>query len=146
MWSTRVLIVSDSQTFSDGLKSLLLSGPRVDIISQEGEVNQAISQIKKLKPDVVIWANTGLEHDAPGKEVHLLQSTPDVKTISLNLRNNELTTYYAGRKTVKLVQDVEDLIEAVKNSVSPPRRPVYRVKIFTLERQKEPGLEVHNAI
>ncbi|MCL4301978.1 MAG: hypothetical protein KJ077_40155 [Anaerolineae bacterium] len=146
MWSTRVLIVSDSLTFSDGLKSLLLSTPKVDIISQEGEVNQAIDQIKKLKPDVVIWANTGLERDALGKEIHLLQATPEIKTISLNLRNNELTTYQAGQKTIKVVQEVEDLIEAVKANLPHQPQPIYRVKIFNADRQKEPALKIQHAI
>lgn len=98
MGPVRIFIVTDSLTFSNGLKSLLLSEPKMEIISQETNVNRAIDQIEKLKPDVIIWANTGMKRDAVKEEMHLLQATPDVKTVSLNLQNNNITIHQAARR------------------------------------------------
>ncbi|MCL4302314.1 MAG: hypothetical protein KJ077_41885 [Anaerolineae bacterium] len=119
----RIFIVTDSLTFSNGLKSLLLSEPEIEIISQETDVNRAIEQIEKLKPNVIIWANTGIKRDARGEEMHLLQAVPDIKTVSLNLQNNDITIHQAARKTIRVAQGVQDLIKAIKDSLFPKPHP-----------------------
>jgi DNA-binding NarL/FixJ family response regulator len=119
MGPIRIFIISDSLTFSNGLKGLLLSEPEMEIITQETDVNRAIDQIEELKPDVIIWANTGIKRDAAGEEMHLLQATPDIRTVSLNLQNNDITVHQATQKTIRVAQDVQDLITAIKDSLFP---------------------------
>jgi chemotaxis response regulator CheB len=123
-----VLIVSDSLTFSDGLKSLLLLEPQVEIIEQEMDVNCVINHLNKLKPDVIIWADTGLRWNAVWDETRLLAlaATIDIKTVSLNLRNNEIAVYQSGRKTIQVAEEVRDLIEIVKEG-SPSIHPAHQV-------------------
>lgn len=132
MGLVRIFIVTDSLTFSEGLKSLLLSEPEIGIISQETDINWAIDQIEKLKPDVIIWANTGMKRDAVGEEMHLLQATQDIKTVSLNLQNNNITIHQAARKTMRVAQGVQDLITAIKGSLFPPTKPASPVKILPI--------------
>lgn len=126
MGQVRVFIVSDSLTFSDGLKSLLTA--EVKIIGQETDTSQAIARIKALKPDVIIWANTGIRPDAPGDEIRLLEAAPLTRTVSLSLQNNVIVIHHLGKKTVRLAHDSQDLIEAVK----------YR--LYPLLKKKRPGL------
>jgi chemotaxis response regulator CheB len=130
MGPIRIFIVTDSLTFSNGLESLLLSEPEMEIISQETDVNRAIGQIEKLKPDVIIWANTGIKRDAVGEEMHLLQATAAIKTVSLNLQNNDITIHHAAQKTMRIAQGVQDLIEAIKDSLFP--KPASRVDVLPL--------------
>jgi chemotaxis response regulator CheB len=126
----RIFIITDSLTFSNGLQSLLLSEPEMDIISHDTDTNRAIDQIEKLKPDVIIWANTGIKRDALREEMHLLQAVPDIKTVSLNLQNNDITIHQAARKTIRVAQGVQDLIAAIKDSLFP--KPTSRVEVLPL--------------
>jgi hypothetical protein len=123
-----VLIVSDSLTFSDGLKSLLLLEPQVEIIEQEMDVNRVISHFNKLKADVIIWADTGLRWNAVWDEIRLLAlaATISIKTVSVNLRNNEIAIYQSGRKTIQVAEEVQDLIEIVKEDFSSKHPPHQR--------------------
>lgn len=128
MGPIRIFIVTDSLTFSNGLKSLLLAEPEMEIISQETDVKRAIDQIEKLKPDVIIWANTGIKQDALGEEIYLLQAVPDIKTVSLNFENNNITIHQAARKTMRVAQGVQDLIKAIKDNLFP--KPTSRVEVL----------------
>ncbi len=117
MGRIRVFIVSDSLTFSDGLKNLLT--PDIKIVGQEIDVTQAIARIKALKPEVIIWANTGMKSSALLEETALLEATPLIRTISLSLQNNVIVIRHLGRKTVRVAQDTQDLIEAIKYRLFP---------------------------
>ncbi|MCL4297765.1 MAG: hypothetical protein KJ077_18635 [Anaerolineae bacterium] len=117
MGRVRVFIVSDSLTFSDGLKSLLT--PDVEIVGQEIDATQAIARIKALKPEVIIWANTGLNSSAPLEETTLLEAVPLIRMISLTLQNNVIVIRHLGRKTVRVAHDPQDLIEAIKYRLLP---------------------------
>ena len=119
MGPIRIVIVTDSLTFSHGLTSLLLSEPEMEIISEETDITQAINQIKKLKPDIIIWANTGMKWDTAGEEIYLLQATPDIKIVSLSLQNNDITIHQATQKTIRVAQGVQDLITAINDSLFP---------------------------
>lgn len=127
MSRVRVFIVSDSLTFSDGLKSLLT--PEVEIVGQEIDVPQAIARIKALKPEVIIWANTGMKPSALFEETALLEATPLIRTISLTLQNNVIVIRHLGRKTVRVAHDTQDLIEAIKYRLFP-----------SLAKKKRPNL------
>lgn len=117
MGKVRVFIVSDSLTFSEGLKSLLTA--EVKIIGQETDTDQAIPRIKVLKPDVIIWANTGMQPDALADETRLLDATPLIRTVSLSLQNNVIVIRYLGKKRVRIAHKSQDLVEAVKYYLHP---------------------------
>ncbi len=110
MDSVRVLIVSDSSMFGHGLQSLLISQAEVEILGGGTNINQAIEQIETLRPDVVIWGDSGMKRDSGWEEI-LLTAKPGLKIISLSLQNNEIVIYQSVRK---MAQDLQDLIEAVK--------------------------------
>lgn len=128
MGRMRVFIVSDSLTFSDGLKSLLMADAK--IIGQEIDATQAIARIKALKPEVIIWANTGMKSSALLEETALLEATPLIRTVSLSLQNNVIVIRHLGRKTVRVAHDTQDLIEAIKYRLFPSPRKKKRLGLI----------------
>lgn len=130
MGQIRVFIVSDSLTFSDGLKSLLTA--EVKIIGQEVDTGQAIARIKALKPDVIIWANTGIQSDALVDETRLREAAPLIRIVSLSLQNNVIVSRHLGKKTVRVARDTSDIIEAVKPHLLP--RPGKKKRLGLMHR------------
>jgi chemotaxis response regulator CheB len=128
MAAIKVFIISDSLAFSEGLKSLLHEKAEVKVIGQDNDVIQALPTIKKQKPQVVIWASTGLKWASAGKERMLLKTVPTLRMISLNLQNNEITIYHSAWKGMRLVHEAQDLTLAIKESLLP--RPASAVRQF----------------
>lgn len=119
MATIKIFIISDSLTFSEGLKSLLQATSGMKVIGQEQDICQALTQIKKQKPKVVIWASTGLKREPAGKERTLLKAIPTLRVVCLNLQNNEISLYYADRKIIRMGHEVQDLTLAIKESLVP---------------------------
>lgn len=124
MATTKIFIISDSLTFSEGLKSLLQAKSGMKVLGQEQDIRQALTQIKKQKPKVIIWASTGLKWESAGKERTLLKAVPALRVICLNLQNNEITIYFANRKVIRMAHEVQDLTLAIKESLMPQPEPI----------------------
>ncbi|MCL4301593.1 MAG: hypothetical protein KJ077_38185 [Anaerolineae bacterium] len=124
-----VLIVSDSPTFSDGLKNLLLPQSQLAIIGQERDVSHVTNFLKKVTPDVIIWADTGLTWNLALDEIGWLAATLSSKIISLNFKNNEIAIYQPGQKTVRVIEDIQDLIETIEEDF-PSKQPVPQLDNF----------------
>lgn len=111
MEQSRVFVVSDSLMFGDGLASLLISEADVEVIGEETDINRAIEQIETLKPDVIIWGNTGTKREAQQEEIRLLRATRGIKFIRLTLQSNEMIVYQSARK---MIRNLQDLVTAIK--------------------------------
>ena len=110
MTRLRIFIISGHLMFGCGLDSLLQQEVKFEIVGQEADVEQAIKQIKKLQPDVVIVDN---DDSVPGV-THILRASPTVKVISLDLQSNDLYVYRAKQGTAK---GIEDLVEAIEDDL-----------------------------
>lgn len=114
----RIFIISGHLLFSYGLESLLCEETNLEIIGQEKDMEQAIDQIKRLQPDVVVLdSDNALSQITP-----ILHASPGVKVISLSLQNNDLYVYQAKQWVAR---ETEDLLEAIKadlHNIKPPAR------------------------
>ena len=107
----RVFFLSSQPLFGQGLISLLSNEKRFDIVGCESDMEQAIRDIKALRPDVVIVDNADPACEAMPAVMRLLREGMGTKIIGLNLKNNTLCIYQGEERVVK---DVEDLVNAME--------------------------------
>lgn len=134
MDTLRVFVVSNNLIFGQGLKNLLSQDPRFEIIGEERDIDQAIPQIERLLPDVVIWGGANHVKDAMQEGLRLLKAKSGIKVISLSLQSNVLFVYYSTRKTVRTV---EDLLEAIASDLPSSEQPVLSNKTPPLIKQPQ---------
>jgi DNA-binding NarL/FixJ family response regulator len=106
----RVFVLTSHSLFGQGVESLLRQETDLDIIGCETEVHQALARIRKLQPDVVIFDNHHLPNGSLLAIVELLRTTPHVKVIGLDLKENTFHIYQAVRREVKSLSDLVDAI------------------------------------
>ena len=83
---TRVIVVDDNYDHASGIRELINLEQDYEVIANAGNVNVAISLIKKYQPDIVLMdINLGNLSDTDGLEIasNLLKSSPMVKIIVL---------------------------------------------------------------
>ncbi len=81
--TVRVLIVDDHEVVREGLRSLINRRPGIDVVGEAGTVASAVSEARRLQPDVVIMDvrlpdGSGVEACREIREEH-----PDMKVIML---------------------------------------------------------------
>lgn len=111
-----IFIVSSHLMFSRGLESLLGQDNELKIIGQETDVEQAIKQIKELRPDVVIVYGDEERGISSSIIIEILKIHPGTKVIGLNLQNNIFHVYQAIQK---VALEPEDLFKAIKTRPLP---------------------------
>lgn len=112
--TTRIYIVSTHLMFGHGLESLLRKESDLEVIGQEIEIGRAVEAIKKLEPDVVILDTEGLPSGSVRELMAILKAASIVRVIALNLHNNTLYAYRAKRQIAK---GIEDIIQAIKETL-----------------------------
>ena len=85
----RVLICNKYTLFREGIKALLEKGTPMEIVGEANTAAEAIEQLERLKPDVVLMDVgtpdlTGFEATQRMKAIH-----PDVKVLILSLYEDE---------------------------------------------------------
>lgn len=106
----RVFILTSRSLFGQGVESLLRRETDLDIIGYETEVHRALARIRELQPDVVIFDNHDLPNSSLLAMIKLLRTTPHVKVIGLNLKENTFHIYQAVQREVKSLADLVDAI------------------------------------
>lgn len=124
-----IFIISNHLMFSRGLESLLARDVELKVIGQETQVEQALKQIKHLKPDVVIIYEDGQRGVPSSIIIEIFKITPGVKVISLSLQNN---IFYVYQAVQQVAQEPEDLFKAIK---LPPAPKIQQEWGRTLNRQ-----------
>lgn len=115
----RVYILSQDTMFSQGIQCLLDSTKDVLILGTEANVQQAIQEIIRNHPDVVILED---EHCPTNIFVELLkicECEPRVRIINVSLKDNSVFCLYANRKPIHSVDDLVNIINGdliVKNA------------------------------
>jgi chemotaxis response regulator CheB len=105
----RIFIISHNSLFRYGLESLLNEENDLDIVGQAKDVELAIKEISRLKPNVVILdCETPLSNIA--KITQTLSANSGIKIIEVSLTDNKLYLHQTARQ---IVNDVVDLVTAV---------------------------------
>ena len=98
--------------FGDGLKSLLSQTARVKIVGQETNIDQAIEQVKKIQPDVIILDSEDAAYALTLMLRRVLQPQSTIKVIGLNLNSNDLYTYQTSYRVARGAEDLVELIQS----------------------------------
>jgi DNA-binding NarL/FixJ family response regulator len=105
MPSKKVLILESDLLLSAGLENLLLGQKNLDVhgvtCSNVGELNAAINQIQ---PDIII-ADTTYVTVTSGEVLNYLKMHPGVKTILINLEDNQIEVYDNKRIFIREIGD-----------------------------------------
>jgi chemotaxis response regulator CheB len=107
--------------FQHGLESLLSTQDEVEILGCASNLDMALEQIKKLKPDVVILDSTRVSGDGLLNFRRTLHQNMII--IGLNLYNNQLTLYQRNQRAAEeyqelgwRVDEVTDLLRAISHT------------------------------
>jgi DNA-binding NarL/FixJ family response regulator len=121
--SIKILIVDDHPVVRDGLNAILETQPDFEVIGEAGEGQEAIAQVEKLRPDVVL-----LDLDMPGLDglgalQQIMKQWPDTKVIIFTVFDTDeriLTAVRAGAQGYLLKGD------APRNEIFRAVRTVYQ--------------------
>lgn len=105
----RVFIISQHRMFGHGLENLLQQEGQFEIVGQEKDVEQAISSIKDIQPDVILLDSK--PDDTPSNVLSILKVCPNTKLIVMNLQGNDVYVYWSRRR---LMQGVADLVDVIR--------------------------------
>lgn len=81
--SARILIVDDQSLFRSGLAHLLSEDPRVTIVGQAGDGEEAVALALKLKPDVVLMDLKMPRADGIEATRQILKQQPETRILIL---------------------------------------------------------------
>jgi len=107
----RILILSRHPLFGHGVESLLCKESELEVVGQEKDANRALERVKELVPDVVILDNDDPEVDLKLVVMRILKQQSGITVVGLGLQDNTIHIY-RGEK--RIVQEVEDLVEAIE--------------------------------
>lgn len=111
----RTFIISIHAMFGHGLKTLLQEKQNIEIVGYETNVDQALKQIKKLQPDVIILESDKVPSNNPSAVLpRLLKENLGTTVISLSLQNNELFIYMTAQW---LAKSTDDLVRAIQQEI-----------------------------
>ena len=84
----RVLVADDHTLFRQGLRHMLINHPRVEIVGEAANANDAVRRAKRLNPDIVL-----MDLHMPGGGIAATQSIrselPQVKVVILTVSDTE---------------------------------------------------------
>jgi len=84
----RLFLVDDHPLVRDGLRARLSAVPRLEIVGEAGNANEALAQIEGARPDLVLM-DVGMK-DMNGIDLAalLLQRHPDLRVLMLSMYDN----------------------------------------------------------
>jgi len=95
--NTRVFLADDHQLVRDGLKMLLEADPEVTVVGETGDGRDAVRQVRKLKPDVVILDVAMPEMNGIEAAQIIHQDAPDAALIILSMYSTKEHIFRALR-------------------------------------------------
>jgi len=111
--AARVLIADDQTLFRAGLGRLLNEDPRVDVVGQATDGQDAVKQAAKLKPDVVLMDLKMPGLDGIEATRHITEAAPDIKVLILTTfetDSNVIAALKAGASGYVLKDSTADAI------------------------------------
>jgi DNA-binding NarL/FixJ family response regulator len=93
----RIVIADDHPIFRDGLRRLLQSDPRFEVIGEAGDGQEAVAQVVKLRPDVLLL-------DLAMPRVNGLQALQDLLERGVRVKPVLLTAAIDAAESVKALR------------------------------------------
>lgn len=94
---SRLLLVDDHVLFREGLISLIAPQPDLRVIGQVGTVQEAISAVSKLSPDIILMDFTLPDGTGLAATQAILAERPETKIIFLTVHEDNETLFAAIR-------------------------------------------------
>ncbi len=114
----RVLLVDDQALFREGLRTLLSVQPGIQVVGEAADGEQAIQQVARLKPDVVLMDLQMPRLDGVQATRRLKESHPECRVIVLTTFDDDEYVFEGLRAGAVgyLLKDVpsEKLVEAIQ--------------------------------
>ena len=118
METKKILIVEDHTILREGLKALLTTDPELEIAGEAGDGREAINQVEKLAPDLVMMDLSMPRMDGMEAIREIKRRWPETKVLSLTVHKTEeyiLTTLRAGADGYLLKDaNAQEMMAAVK--------------------------------
>ena len=86
---TTILLVDDHPVFRKGLRVLLEEEQDIQVVGEAGDGQEAIDQVRKLSPDVVIMDITMPNFNGIDATRHIISEFPDTKIIALSIHSGK---------------------------------------------------------
>jgi DNA-binding NarL/FixJ family response regulator len=118
--TVKVLVVDDHDVVREGIRMVLSSDPELDVVGTASSGEQAIEEVHRLHPDVVVMdiGMPGISGFEATRRIR--ESEPDVKVVALTVHDSEAYVFQmlqagATGYVVKRAA-AEDVIQAVKRA------------------------------
>lgn len=135
----RVLIADDQTLFRTVLSRMLASDPRVEVVGQARDGNEAIEQARSAKPNVVLMDLQMPRLDGAAATKVLVRESPDVNVLALSAYADTAMVAQALANGAKsfIAKDVtfDDIVERILEAAPKPRRPLRRPKLGMTQRE-----------
>jgi len=109
----RVLVVSSSPPFAQGMGEWLREQLDVEIVGQESGIEEAAQRIEQLQPDLILLEMDQDARDRSGALMRFLRNGLDTQIIGVNLQDNCISFYYKDRW---VMQKVGDLLQVIREA------------------------------
>ena len=105
----RVLIVSDQPLFAQGVRALVETRTRAEVIGIESYGANILDRAARLQPDIIIL---GADQDVPPLlPLALLDTSPNVRVIRLSLDGNVMHVYDGHRLAANSAEDLASSVD-----------------------------------
>lgn len=96
--------------FGSGLESLLGRETALTIVGRAGNVEQAVTMLQALQPNIVILDSDELARNDLSSVVHILNINPNSRIIGVSLHNNKAYTYHINEIALNGPTDLLQMI------------------------------------
>jgi DNA-binding NarL/FixJ family response regulator len=138
MAKVRILIADDHAVVRRGLRAILESQPEWEVCAEAVNGREAVEQVKRLKPDVVVLDITMPELNGLEATRQILKEAPHTEVLILTMHNTEEVAreaLRAGAHSVVLKSDADDeLVAAVQALRAHKPYLTPQVTAFVLDR------------
>jgi NarL family two-component system response regulator LiaR len=118
----RVLLVDDHAVVRQGLKAFLATEPAIEVIGEAANGREAIEQVERLQPDVVLMDLVMPQLDGIGATAAIKQSWPEVDVIAMTSFIEDEKVFGAMRAgaTGYVLKDADpdDIVHAIQSAAA----------------------------
>jgi NarL family two-component system response regulator LiaR len=118
----RILLVDDHAVVRQGLKAFLATEADIEVVGEASNGREAVEQVKRLKPDVVLMDLVMPQLDGIGATAEIKASSPDVDVIAMTSFIEDEKVFGAMRAgaTGYVLKDADpdDVVHAIRSAAA----------------------------